>query len=461
MIIIIKHAYQVGYVGGRIGRSRCFHVKLNASLLFTYLFYRFPFAILFRTFKTFLSGVLKVLFIVIEYRLMSNDLKNMRKNGTVNKNDVPRDKIIIRTSIIGIVVNIILAAVKVVIGLASHSIAIVLDAVNNTTDATSSVVTGLGAKLATGRADKKHPFGHGRIEYLSSLIIAVLVLYAGITSLIEAIKKIISPSTPDYSFLTLVIIVLGVGVKILLGLYVKKKGVLTNSDSLVNSGKDALFDAVLSAATLVAALIFIYTNCSLEAYFGAVISLFIIKSGFEMLSETLSKILGERPESDLVKRIKEIINSFSDVKGSFDLVLNNYGPDSFLGSVHVEVEDTYPITKLDQLSRDITASVYEKTGVILTAVGVYAANTLNEEIKNAEKKVRSIVFGYAEVKQIHGFYMDTERKTIHFDIIVSFDAADRNELYSQIKDKIQAEFSDYSVQIVLDTDYTDFTDSVR
>ncbi|MBP0966117.1 MAG: cation transporter, partial [Oscillospiraceae bacterium] len=219
------------------------------------------------------------------------------------KNDTAREKIIVKTSIIGIIANVFLAAFKAVIGLMTHSIAIVLDAVNNISDAGSSLITIIGTKLAGREPDKKHPFGYGRIEYLSAMVISVIVLYAGITSFVESVKKIISPSTPEYSVASLVIVGVAVVVKIVLGRYVKRVGERVNSDSLVNSGEDATLDSVISASTLVAAIIFMLCGLSLEAWLGAVISLVIIKSGFEMLKDTISQLLGERNDPDLAKSI--------------------------------------------------------------------------------------------------------------------------------------------------------------
>ena len=167
--------------------------------------------------------------------------------------DLSREKTIIRTSVIGIAANVLLAAFKAGAGLVTHSIAIVMDAVNNLSDAGSSLITIVGTRLAGKAPDKKHPFGHGRVEYLSAMIIAVIVLYAGLTSLTESVKKIISPETPDYTPVSLVIVGVAVIVKILLGRYVKSVGEKVNSDSLVNSGQDATMDAVISASTLAAA----------------------------------------------------------------------------------------------------------------------------------------------------------------------------------------------------------------
>ena len=271
----------------------------------------------------------------------------------MDKVEASREKTIVKTSIIGIIANVFLAGFKAVIGLMTHSIAIVLDAVNNISDAGSSLITIVGTKLAGKEPDKKHPFGYGRIEYLSAMIISVIVLYAGVTSLVESVKQIIHPETPEYNTVSLIIVAVAVVVKILLGRYVKGVGVKVNSDSLINSGQDATLDSVISASTLVAAGVFLLFHISLEAWLGAIISLVIIKSGIEMLRDTISQILGERNDVELASGIKKTVMSFPDVQGAYDLVLNNYGPDSWNGSVHIEVPDTYSAAQLDQLLREI------------------------------------------------------------------------------------------------------------
>ena len=366
-----------------------------------------------------------------------------------------RDRKIIRTSIIGILANIFLVAFKAFIGLTSNSIAIVMDAVNNLSDAASSVITIIGTKLARKEADRKHPFGYGRIEYLSAMVISVLVLYAGITAFIESVKKIITPETPDYTPVALIIVAAGVIVKIALGLYVKSVGKKVNSDSLINSGQDATLDSIISASTLVAAAVYIIFHISLEAWLGAVIAVVIIKSGIEMLRDTLSKILGERADAELAKEIKRTVNSFPEVLGSYDLVLHNYGPDAFHGSVHIEVPDTFTADELDRLTRKLTAAVYEKTGVILAAVGVYSSNTKDALAVKTRKRVSEIALSHEHVMQMHGFYFDSEEKSIRFDIIVSFDAKDRREVCRQVTADIQKAFPDYRLEIVLDTDFSE------
>ena len=369
--------------------------------------------------------------------------------------DESREKTIIRTSIIGIIANVFLAAFKAVVGVLSHSIAIILDAVNNLSDAGSSLITIVGTKLAGREPDKKHPFGYGRIEYLSAMIISVIVLYAGVTSLVESVKQIIHPETPEYSTASLVIVAVAVVVKILLGRYVKSVGVRVKSDSLVNSGEDATLDSIISASTLVAAAIFLLFHLSLEAWLGAVISLVIIKSGIEMLRDTISQILGERNDAELAKAIRQTVTSFPEVYGAYDLVLNNYGPDAWNGSIHIEVPDTCSANELDLLIRSIQTAVYAEHHVILTAIGVYSMNTQDEEVIEKQKKVHEIVFSHPYVTQMHGFYLMKDEKVMRFDIVISFDAKDRRAVYNEVMADVQKAFPDYQFQVALDTDFSE------
>ena len=383
------------------------------------------------------------------------EAQNALNSEEVSEKILSRDKIIICTSVIGILANVFLSGFKAVIGLLTHSIAIVMDAVNNLTDAASSLITIIGTKLAAKEPDKEHPFGHGRAEYLSAMVIAVLVLYAGVTSLIESIKKIITPKKPEYTVVALVIVAVAVVVKIVLGRYVKAMGEKTNSDALVNSGQDATMDSVISASTLVAAVIFQVSGLSLEAWLGAIISIIIIKSGIDMLRETISQLLGERIDRELALAIKETVTSFPDVQGAYDLILNNYGPNAFNGSVHVEVPDTYTAYDLDDLLRQITIAVFEKHNVILTAIGVYSVNTKNDFAAKVRDDVSKIVFQNEYVLQMHGFYLNEEKKTIRFDVVVSFDAPDRKAVYQNIVKEVNKKYPDYTLQIALDTDFSD------
>ena len=373
----------------------------------------------------------------------------------VHANDGSRDKKVIRTSVIGILANLMLAGFKAVVGLFSSSISIILDAVNNLSDAASSLITIVGTKLAAKEPDKKHPFGYGRVEYLSAMVIAVIVLYAGVTSLVESIKKIIRPVTPQYKLTGLIIIGVAVLVKIILGNYVKSMGKKLNSDSLVNSGTDAILDSVISFSTLIAAIIYIYFHLSLEAYLGAVISLLIIKAGFEMLLETLSKVLGERAEASLVREIKKTVASFDQVHGAYDLVLNNYGPDAFNGSIHIEVDDTLSAGQLDELTRAITEKVYVNHHVLLMAVGVYSTNTKDGEISRIKDAVQKETLSHKYVIQMHGFYVNPKAKSMRFDIVVSFDAPSRLAVCNEVRDAVMRLYPEYRVVVAADVDYSE------
>lgn len=373
----------------------------------------------------------------------------------MTENMTGRQQVIVKTSIIGIMANLVLVAFKAVTGLLTRSIAITLDAVNNLSDALSSVVTILGAKIAGKAPDREHPLGHGRVEYMSQLIVAAIVLYAGLTSLIESGKKIIHPEAAEYSTASLIVVVAAIGVKIVLGRYVKRKGEEAHSGTLVDAGEDALFDAILSASVLVSAIIFLLTGVSLEAYVGAVISVFIIKSGIEMIRDAVNEMIGVRIEGDLTKSIRETVEADPDVQGAYDLLLHNYGPDHYLGSIHVEVDDGMTAREIDTMTRRIQENVYAKHHIILDTIGIYSRNTGSDRAMEVRTKVTETVLAHPGVLQIHGFYFDEEKKDIRFDVILDFAGPDRKELYEHIVNDIREMYPGYTVRVTLDVDVSD------
>lgn len=365
-----------------------------------------------------------------------------------------RDKVIIRTSIIGILTNVFLASFKAVIGLISNSIAVTLDAVNNLSDALSSIITIVGTKLAGKLPDKKHPLGHGRIEYLSAMIVSGIVLYAGITSTVESVKKIIHPEKPDYSVISLVFIAVALIVKIILGRYVKIKGEQVNSGSLIASGADAMFDAILSASVLASAIIFMLSGFSLEAYVGLIISGFIIKAGIEMMIETINDILGVRVDKEKTDKIKNLLTEEPYVRGAYDLIMYNYGPDKYFASVHLELPDTMTAREIDKLTRKLEKKVYKETGVVLAGVGLYSYNTGNDEASEIQKDVRERVMSHDWAIQLHGFYIEVETKEITFDVVMSFDIKP-HEGIKVIYDELKEAYPEYNIQIRPDVDVSD------
>ena len=363
-----------------------------------------------------------------------------------------RSQEIIRTSWIGIATNLLLAGFKAAVGIVSSSVAIVMDAVNNLSDALSSVITIVGTKLSQRPADRKHPFGFGRIEYFSAIIIAVIVLSAGITSLIESVKKIFDPTEPEYTTTTLIIIVVAIVVKLVLGQYVKRKGEQLKSDALIASGADALFDAIITLATLISAGVMLLWNVSLDGILGALISLVIIKAGIEMLASPINELLGTSIPAELSKEIMKEVSEFEGVHGVFDLILHNYGPDVKIGSLHINVYDTMSAHAIHGLTRKISTYMFEQHGIIMT-VGVYAIATGENRHAELQSQVMQTLAAHKEIVQVHGFlYLENERM-LSVDVVPDISVHDDAALVDKLTNEIQPLAPDMQIIIVMDHNY--------
>ncbi len=360
-----------------------------------------------------------------------------------------RERVIVKTSFVGIVTNILLAGFKAAVGAVTGSIAVVLDAINNLSDVLSSVVTIIGTKLAGKKPDKEHPLGHGRAEYIGTMIVAAIILYAGVAAGVESIKKIINPTKPDYSLVSLIIVGTAVVVKILLGRYVSAMGKKVNSGSLIASGSDALFDAVVSASVLLSALICKFMGVNLEAYVGLLIAVFIIRAGIEMMLDTVDDILGKRIDRELVEAVRGTICENENVSGAYDLILHSYGPGRLIGSVHVEIPAEMKAYEIDRMQRSIAENVYTKHGVVLAGIGVYSKDDRHGDMRD---KVNEIVRRHDGVLQIHGFFADPEKKQIVFDVILDFSLADRNAVLSEISEDVRKAFPEWDVNVTMDVD---------
>lgn len=366
-----------------------------------------------------------------------------------------RNAIIIRTSFIGIAVNLVLAAIKAAIGIITGSIAITLDAINNTSDALGSVITIIAAKLAGKQADRKHPFGYGRIEYLSTMVIAGLVLYAGISSLIESLQGILHPEASSYDMISIILLVLAVGAKVFLGTLFKSTGKRIDADSLVMSGQDALMDAVVSCLTIVAAGVYMFTQFSIEAYVGLIIAVLIIKAGLEMLRDTISSLLGEHGDLALAREVKKRLAKVDGVHGCYDLILHDYGPDEYVASCHVAVDDTTTAAQIDRITRQIMHIAEEEFHINMSSVGIYSINTRSAELSEAQSKVHSIIMADPDVMSMHGFYFDREDKYMALDVIVSFNSADRVKVFEERKAELQKAFPEFTISMQLDLDMSE------
>ena len=364
-----------------------------------------------------------------------------------------RSSQIIRTSWIGIAANVLLATFKAFVGIVAGSIAIVMDAVNNLSDALSSVITIVGTKLSQRPADRNHPFGYGRVEYFSAIIIAVIVLMAGVTSCIESVKKVLEPTEPDYSTTTLVVIVASIVVKLVLGNYVKRQGKRLDSDALIASGADALLDAIVTLATLISAVVMMLWHVSLDGILGVLISVVIIKAGFEMLISPVNELLGSRLSPELVGQIKSEVMAFDGVHGVYDIILHNYGHDLMIGSLHINVLDTMSATDIHRLTRRITETLYAQHNMVIT-VGIYSIATGTNPMAPIQKLVMQALSAHKEVIQVHGFCYYDDEKLISVDVVPDISVHDESLLARQLTEDIKGLLpGDLKVAIIIDHNY--------
>ena len=314
-------------------------------------------------------------------------------------NKMNREKKIITTSFIGIGGNILLVALKATIGLLANSISIIMDAINNLSDALSSVITIIGTKLAGKKPDKKHPYGHGRVEYLTSLVIAVIILVAGIMAIYESIMALVNHETPTYNNISLIVISIGIVIKVILGLFFKKIGKETHSDALSGSGLDALFDALLSAGTLVGALVAMFANVYIEGYIGILIGLFIIKSGIGVLMESVSNIIGQRANSD-ISRKSSLNKNIQNRKGAIskikfiNLIFQKFFDNNDISMNNKFIEFNY----LSSINQSDFGKVYYRTNYISKSNSKYIISNLKNKKSYLSMFVYIILYSIEEKK---------------------------------------------------------------
>ena len=366
-----------------------------------------------------------------------------------------RNRAIIRTSAAGIAGNLLLAVFKLAVGTAANSVSIITDAVNNIADGMSSLVTIIGTRLSEKEPDKEHPFGYGRIEYLSSLIIGLLITYAGFDALRSSVLRLLHPEPVDYSALTMAVVAAGVLVKVLIGLHTKKQGEKLSSQPLIASGIDALNDSIGSAAILLAAVIYMMSGYAVEAWVGAAISLLIMKNGIVTLRETASGILGEAPDIKLAAAVRNSIQSFPEIDGVYDLAIHSYGRERLVGSAHIEVSDQLTVAWIDNLQRAVIRKVKEDTGVEMMGLSIYAINTSSGEIIAIREAVRNIVRKTEGGKEMHGFYIDFVDKTMNFEAVLEFGVRSAESFRKELLEKVKTAYPEYDIQINVLHDFTE------
>jgi cation diffusion facilitator family transporter len=365
-----------------------------------------------------------------------------------------RIKSVIKVSIVGVLLNLLLVGLKAFVGAVSGSISIITDAVNNLSDSISSIVTIIGVVLAGKKPDKEHPYGHGKFEYVTALIIAVIIFGTGISLLVESVRKMIYPEVANFDLPMLIIIFAGILVKVFLSSYFTRRGKALKSDPLVASGKDALFDVIISTGTLVGALITFFFGFTIDGWIGLVISALVIKSAVEIATDSINNIVGTRTDSAFASEVKKLISKEKQVLGVYDLILHHYGPEKIIGSVHIEVEDDMTAREIHLLTRKIAETVFNKFGIILT-IGIYATNTETTEYAKIKSDIKSLIKGYKTILQMHGFYVDSDKMQISFDLVFDFAEKDSSEIIKKIAGALEEKYPKYIVNIIEDKDFSD------
>ncbi|WP_242847254.1 cation diffusion facilitator family transporter [Peptostreptococcus sp. MV1] len=362
-----------------------------------------------------------------------------------------RETRIMRASIIGIIVNIALAVTKIILGIFTNSIAITSDAMNNFTDSSSSIITIVGTKLSLKKEDEKHPFGHGRIEYLTSMVIAIIVIVTGIQVLISSVKGFFNPSQTSYTLISLLIMVITVITKIILGCYTENLGNKVNSGALVGSGKDAKNDAIITSLTVISALANIFFKVQLDAYAGAIISIFIIKTGIDILLDSVNKILGIKIDPSTTDEIRNLVKSQDGILGAHDLIIHNYGPVYNMGSINVELDHETQVGDIYPTLHRLQTEIYNRFNIYLT-FGFYSVNKNHGTAKALMDIINEYISKNSHCLGYHGLFIDEEAKSIYFDLLLDYSTDEdlvRNEVQELVKDK----YIGYNVNINIDTKF--------
>ena len=363
-----------------------------------------------------------------------------------------REGVIVGTSILNVIINLFISLFKIVVGVISSSIAIISEGVNNATDTLTSLLTIIGSKLASKKADAKHPFGYGRIEYLIGLIIAVLILVSGFEVLKDSITRIFHPEELNISTFSLVILVVSAIIKYLMGVYTINNGKKISSLSLQGLGEECRNDSFVSLVTIAVTLIYLFSGLSLDAYAGVFTSFLIIKAGYELISQTISKILGESVSDELVAKLYSEIRNTKGILNAADMILHNYGPDAYTGSVNVEIDHNKTVGEIyDFLHRLQLKIMYEYSVVMV--FGVYAVDKDSKVSKQLHKQISEYVKEHEHIISYHAIYLDKEHDRIYCDLVVDYEVNDHEEVIKDFTEYLKKYYPDKQMVITIDTEF--------
>ena len=361
-----------------------------------------------------------------------------------------REGIISGTSALGIAVNLLVAAMKVILGAITSSIAIISEGVNNASDALTSVLTLVGTKLAGKHPDEKHPFGYGRIEYLTSLVIAILILVTGFEMIKSSIELIFHPGELSISVISLILVAVSAAIKFFLGVYTIKMGKKADSGALTAVGLDCRNDSFVSLVTIATAIIFLVFKLNLDAYAGVFTSLLILKAGFEVLKETISELIGRPGEAELAEKIYKEIRSTDCILNAADMMLHNYGPEAYSGSVNIEIDHEKTIGEIYQIIHELQLRIMHDYNVTMV-FGMYAVDNDHEEVRRVREQVTEFIRNHEHVESYHAIYLDPESDRLYCDFVVDYKLRDWEALRSEFADYMKERFPEKELVLTIET----------
>ena len=371
-----------------------------------------------------------------------NNLKVRRNYGTLS-------------SVVGIICNVFLFILKYIMGTLSGSISVVSDAFNNLSDSAGCMVTLLGYKLASKPADKDHPFGHGRMEYLTALTIAVLILIVAFELFRNSVNKIIHPEKLTFSLIVLISLLVSILIKLWMSFFNAFLGKKINSSVMLAAAKDSRTDVIATSATCIAVISSLYTNLPVDGIMGLVVSLFIFKSGIDIVKDTVDNLLGKPVDSDIVYAIKEMVGESDKIIGIHDLVVHNYGPGNMIGSLHAEVKSNEDFVFVHDMIDELERTIHRELNILMT-IHMDPIETDNEQVNLSLDMIRNIILDIDPCLQIHDFRLvagDTHTNLI-FDIVVPYDCKYNNDDIKELIDKQLDKMEDnYYTVITFDREY--------
>lgn len=370
------------------------------------------------------------------------------------------------SSIVGVCCNVILFIIKFVLGTLSNSISIISDAFNNLSDCASCVVTMFGYKMANKPADRDHPFGHGRMEYLTSLVIAMVIIVVGFELLKNSVAKIIHPEELDFSYIALIGILFSILIKLWMFMFNRKYGKRINSSVMLATSKDSISDVMATSATLIALVASVWTAAPIDGVMGTIVSVLIIFAGIGIVRETVDELLGQPASAELMESLAEIVNECDSSLGMHDVIIHSYGPGNLIGSLHIEVDCRNDIMlihdDIDNLERDI----YEKLGVRMT-IHMDPVETDNQTLNDTKKMVQSILEDIYEENRkelgaplsMHDFRMVSGKThtNLIFDIVLPHESSvEKGYIEKIINRKLDKQPIQYHAHITFDTEYVNY-----